>query len=279
MNVILGDNPFFDINHKTGGSDLGFQGDAMGAVIADFVKHGGTKIMLSDHLELHEEVFDVLKEYKNTDLSLVLLAPVPHTINALVAAGGYKALLNNVGVRSLITISIGLLCQLLKLTNACSFFYRLSIKNYVKNQLRPYKKRNLNVSHFGLHNVFADMLLASKNINVLNSFICAVEDLGLKPVILTQNMGSFLSLGGIRKCTMCGSVNPLGYMMSPGKQATEKSVKENPYNHLVWAMQVLAGGSVGLNGSLDYLNDLNVQNFVYATSKPDRITELFKLLK
>jgi hypothetical protein len=274
MKTILGDNPFFDINHKTGGTDLGFQKDTMKAVIEEYTNHGPCRLMLSDHLEFHDGIFEVLCQFRPEDLSLVLLAPVPHTINSLVATGGYKSLISNVGPLSLMLISFGLACQLGKITRLSTFFYRHGIQKYIRNQLKPYRNRNVNVTHFGLHNVFADMLLASKNRAVINSFIRAVEDLGLAPIILTQNMGSFLGLDGIRNCTICGSVNPVGYMMSPSKQETEVAICENKFGHKIWAMQVLAGGSAQVCDALSYLKGLKIKQFVYATSKTDRVKEV-----
>ena len=278
MKIILGDNPFFDINHNTGGSDLGFQYDIMDTVIAEYIKHKNPLVMLSDHLEFHDELFKILNKYKGEDLSLALLAPVPHTINALVASGGYRALFKNIGLKSAIIGAPGLICHLLNLTRLSSFFYKFSIKHYIKHQLKPYLSNNINVSHFGIHNVFADMLLASNNTSILNSFIGAVEDLGLSPIILTQNIGAFLELKGLHQCIICGSVNPLGYMMSPSKKVSENVIKSNKYNHTIWAMQILAGGSVKLNDSLKYLNNLNLNSIVYATSKKDRIDKIFNLL-
>ena len=279
MKIILGDNPFFDINHNTGGSDLGFQYDIMDTVVAEYIKHKNPLVMLSDHLEFHDELFKILNKYKGEDLSLALLAPVPHTINALVASGGYRALFKNIGLKSAIIGAPGLICHLLNLTRLSSFFYKFSIKHYIKRQLKPYLSNNINVSHFGIHNVFADMLLASNNTSILNSFIDAVEDLGLSPIILTQNIGAFLELKGLHQCIICGSVNPLGYMMSPSKKVSENAIKLNKYNHTIWAMQILAGGSIKLNDSLKYLNNLNLNSIVYATSKKNRIDKIFNLLR
>ena len=157
MKIILGDNPFFDINHKTGGSDLGFQSVVMSKVLGECIKYSPCRLMLSDHIEFHDEIFEVLSLFRREDLSLVLLTPVPHTINKIVATGGYKALIINAGFLSVISLLLGLLCELVRSTRLSAFCYRFGIRRYLWNQIKPYRRLNLNITHIGLHNVFVDI--------------------------------------------------------------------------------------------------------------------------
>ncbi len=279
MRVILGDNPFFDINHKTGGLDRGFQKEAMEQVVAEFVSSEHGTFLLSDHLDLREKILEVLSKFADETFSVALISPVPHTINAAVANRGYKALLPMTDFRSMIFLCLGLSSRVFGRISLARYFMKKAIKIFVRNQTQEYFTAGVTISHFGLHNVFTDMLLASRNLDVLNSFIEAVKELYMEPILLTQNTGPLVALKELGGCVICGSINPLGYMMSPGQKETERILTAGQAKHEIWAMQILAGGTSELKMSLDYLNSLGIKNLVYATSKKERVRELFSLIE
>lgn len=275
MNVILGDNPFFDINHKTGGTDRGFQQQVMEEVVAEFERQRGGVFLLSDHLDFRTPIIKMLAGLSGDNLSVALISPVPHTINAVVANGGYKALLRMINVTSVLFFGLALIAKLGRNSNLFRYFLEKAIIRFIKKQLQKYVNAGVAVSHFGMHNVFTDMLLASKNIEILNAFITAVRALKMAPVLLTQNTAPLLALDGLASCAICGSINPNGYMMSPSQNETELAVLTRSKQHEIWAMQILAGGSCDFNTSLEYLKKLKINSFVYATSKRRRIVEVF----
>ena len=279
MKVILGDNPFFDINHKTGGSDRGFQKESMENVISEFLLSRPCILMLSDHLEFRPQLLELFEKFQKDSFSLALISPLPHTVNDLVANGGYKALLKVLSAKTVFFLAVGLILKLLRFQLVSELFIKVAIKSFVKQQLRPYLKSNILVSHFGLHNVFTDMLLASRNLTILNSYIDALNELNITPILLTQNIASLIELDRLQDCVICGSVNPSGYMMPPGRYITEEVLTQRARSHEIWAMQILAGGTTNLQDSLNYIKRLNLNCIVYATSKPERINELFEVIE
>lgn len=275
MNVILGDNPFFDINHKTGGTDRGFQKQVMEDVVAEFKRQRGGVFLLSDHLDFRTPIIRILAGLTGDNLSVALISPVPHTINDAVANGGYKALLRMINVTSVLFFGLSLIAKFSRNSRLFRYFLEKAITRFIKKQLQKYVDSGVTVSHFGMHNVFTDMLLASKNVEILNAFITAVRALKMAPIVLTQNVAPLLALEGLASCVICGSINPNGYMMSPSQNETELAVLKRSNQHEIWAMQILAGGSCDFHTSLEYLRKLKIDSFVYATSKRKRIVELF----
>ena len=278
MRVILGDNPFFDINHKTGGCDRGFQQQIMKDVVTEFMIQRGGIFLLSDHLDFRAQIIEILAALRRDNFSLALISPVPHTINDAVANGGYKALIPMVNLMSVPFLGFALIAKLSNCPKIYRYFLSKSIKSFIRKQTQPYLRSGIAVSHFGMHNVFVDMLLASKNIDVLNAFVKAVRALKMTPILLTQNVAPLLALEDLEACVICGSINPNGYMMSPSQSATELAISMLPRKHEIWAMQVLAGGTSDLKTALEYLGSIKINSFVYATSKQSRVTELFKAI-
>ena len=90
MDYILGDNPFFGVNHRIGSKALENKDERFERavkVIMASLNNGFSGFMLSSHSdgrELIEQVSNCIIE-TNLKLNLALVIPYPHTINDLIA--------------------------------------------------------------------------------------------------------------------------------------------------------------------------------------------------
>lgn len=271
---ILGDNPFFDINHSSGGADKGFRPDLFADCIHAYAENGGDILMLSAHEEHLPDIISTLKQYKK--LKTALVYPLPHTVNDRVASEGYIGLFKLINLKAIFFAIITVLLKPLVKDKIRKILYRNMIYHFYKNALNNLGFEKSKVSHICLHNIWTDLLLASGDYTILHAFEEAIKKLDLDAVILTQNCTNLVKnyVPALDTTISCGSINKLEYMMNDSFQ--KLSQLPNYTAHRIWAMQILAGGNIPLPEALLHLEN-NVDRFIYASSKPERIAELAKV--
>ena len=136
--------------------------------------------------------------------------------------------------------------------------------------------RDLNVKVLFLQNVITDLVLGY-NIKEVFEHYCEYirKKYHILPGIITLNMPylkSKLEEWGIDEVVICSSINATGFNMHPSKEEYEKVIAANdPTKYHLMAMNVLASGSITVQQSFDYINELNLQSVVFGASSKGHI--------
>ena len=136
--------------------------------------------------------------------------------------------------------------------------------------------RDLNVKVLFLQNVITDLVLGY-NIKEVFEHYCEYirKKYHILPGIITLNMPylkSKLEEWGIDEVVICSSINATGFNMHPSKEEYEKVIAANdPTKYQLMAMNVLASGSITVQQSFDYINELNLQSVVFGASSKGHI--------
>ena len=93
MRIILGDNPFFGINHASSNKDK-VSGKKMRDVFIAAAECELRVIMMSRHEDHFDVVLHALQQARSDgkELDVALVAPLPHRYNDIVASKGYLGL-------------------------------------------------------------------------------------------------------------------------------------------------------------------------------------------
>ena len=283
MDYILGDNPFFGVNHRVGSKTLENKDerfDRATKVIITSLNNGFSGFMLSAHSDGRELIEKVSNRIINTKLklNLALVVPYPHTINDLLAEHGYfksMAKLRN-------TSGPGLIFDFSRLLFMGKSALRKSfISSYLAAEIKNFENKSVVVDAICLHNVVTDLFLGLRRTDLLKEFIECCQLLEVKPVLISQNPVAAISFNAEINHTICFTYNSLGYMVNPGLEAVKKSIIANQDNihKKLWAMQILASGNLS---SEQALKDPLINHFdgiLYATTKSKRITNFVSEFK
>lgn len=283
MQVILGDNPFFNVNHRAGvanadsdSSDAEFTLRVALPVLDRATSHSVSSFMLSDY-ELAPVMMSKFEEnFPNRHLDLALVVPYPHAINTMVSEHGYlKAAYKLFGFDIVRFVLRALVAPIFGLRG---LFAQVS-KSFLTSRIKDYDSVNVKVRWICLHNIMVDLLIAHGRVDALLAFIDSVRALDREAVLLTQNIPALTELIGDRDCVICGSYNILGFMTNPSRDDVVTTISKDRENLSFWAMQLLASGAVSPE---EALNDEALAHFdavLYATTKPDRLTDFLAQLE
>lgn len=283
MEIILGDNPFFGVNHRAGSKPLESEEtrfEQAAQVIRCAVEHDIATLMLSTHPGydrlLAQADSAVGKAGKTLKIALVL--PYPHSLNSLVAERGYAGLLSAIGLPGIVSSGIDLVRSLFpgRKTSLVPAF-----RSLIRAELSRGGFANIQIAYACLHNIVTDILLAVGRVDVLQGFIIAAHQLGMWPVLISQNPVRLLSKDLGRNYTACFSFNPIGYMVNPSLGDTEQFLLKNRQQlpEGLWAMQILASGACSLEALLKLESLRTFDALLYATSRPDRIAPFAAAVK
>lgn len=278
MKVILGDNPFFAVNHRTGGNSQAAQSALMdGAVnvITAAVENSVQTLMISDHETAPALLRQFTKQKPDCCLGIALVVPYPHTINNQVSSQGYLGVVKEMAVGNLWGLTLNLLiAPFLGLRP----LFRSIVRNYIRLQIPRYRIPGIEIQYVCLHNIVVDLLLAHKRADILQAFNRAVRDLGFQPVLITQNIPNLVKAIGDEDCTICGSYNLNGFMTNPSRNEVLQALSAKFDRTKFWAMQILASGAIIPQ---DALLDEDLKKFdaiLYATSQSERVKEFSSLV-
>lgn len=275
MKVIIGDNPFFGVNHKFGSKPLeeeNFRFKQALDVLVESSRSNCNSLMITNHPSI-SKFLDLMDSNDLVNLELAFVAPYPHKYNDLVAKKGYLGLAKYLLNGNLKYIFLNAY-KMLNFNKAQEHIVRL----ICNSELESLGKHRAKVRYVCMHNILVDMYVASGNFIALEAFISHVKSLGLEPVLITQN---FITLNKVMRSnkgyTVCFSYNSAGYMVNPSIELVDKFLENNTDSLPdLWAMQIMASGVVDLDDALDKISENNYfSGVLYATTKTERIIELF----
>ena len=283
MEIILGDNPFFGVNHRAGSKPLESEDVRFGqaaTVIQRAVEEGIDKIMLSAHPGYERLLGKAGAAIATTGktLKVALVVPYPHSLNSLVAERGYAGLLQVVGPLGMLSSAVDLLRSLFPGRDEA---LNPAFRSLIRMELDRIGVSNVRVVHACLHNVVTDILLAAGRVDVLRGFVNACHLMELSPVLISQNPVRLLSSQVGKNYTACFSFNPLGYMVNPSLAETEQYLRQDRSSlpKGLWAMQIMASGACALDSLLNFDSLRIFDALLYATSRPERIAPFAAAVK
>lgn len=284
--IVFGDNQFFGINHMSQDkaqaqaerfADL----DNIFAVYQDAFDAGVPAVMLNSN-DRAGAICDRFRARKSEypELAWYPSIPYPHKYANLVAEKGMVGAMQSVLFSDGSVSALGKIAQGAMATMSLDVF-RL-MKMLVDQEMAIFK--GLNVRVVFLQNIVVDLMLG---FDVPDPFVEYSKHIrkkyGALPGFITQNMPYLrqkLKEWGIAEAVICASINKIGYLMSPGREAYEAVLAENdPREYQIMAMSTLASGAVPAPEAYAYINNLNVQSVVFGASSRGNIDQTVALIR
>jgi hypothetical protein len=282
--IILGDNQFFGINHMS--EDKAQAQSERFKDISEIIEVIDTAYDCGIHafmFNTHERVSPICDHFRNnpsryTDLRLYPSMPYAHKYaNAVNEKGIINALNDFLFVdksagQALSTIIRGGL-------GVVSRDMLEIMRLLVDAEMHMF--RGLNVKAVFLQNIVSDMLLGLGSRQIFIEFSKYVRSkYGVDAAFNTMNMPlmvEFLLDCGIENPIVCSSFNKIGYLMSPSKEAYEKTLRERTFRGM--AMSILASGAINPEAAVKYVTSFGkINSVVFGASSRSNIMVTKNLL-
>lgn len=277
--VILGDNQFFGINHRSqekaeemlkrfGNIDNIFE-------VYDNAFDCGVKAVMLNSNDKAMAICDRFRANKSKYGDIAWYPSIPYAYK-------YANMVNELGIFPAIN-------EVLFKGNTTSGVFSMIGKGasfvFTKDAMKmmemlidvEYKMfRDLNVKVFFLQNIVTDLILGYDIKEVFEHFCDYIrKKYKVTPGFVTLNMPYLKSKfeeWGIEDVVICSSINAAGFNMHPSKEEYERVIAANdPSKYQLMAMNVLASGSITVQQSFDYINSLNIQSVVFGASSKGHI--------
>jgi hypothetical protein len=280
MELILGDNPFFGINHRSqakaskyleGKGDFGSASD----VVECAYELGVRRMMVSNHADLPTFLNKISENFDGAlaQLKLALVVPYAQKFNQIVGSTGVLGLVTGLPYGK---ASIGAF----ELLTSSLFREEINLEKIIEllldAELSSVSDYTNSIDMLCLHNIVTDLCIGLNKIELIRQFCDICRTMGKRPVIVTQNpvlLDSILPDDAI----LCFSYNKIGFMVNPSVAA----VRENlAFGRDYWAMSILASGAVSLEDALEDEFLVKFSGIIYATGSKDRAADSIpKILK
>lgn len=276
MNLILGHNQFIGLSHTSYADSR--KKDARFAKVENIYSvvekaaDIGFKKML---IEPHPRLIQFVQEYnrrRTFDMSFYLQVPNVETYVRKMSEGGISGIISEFRSR------LGTLRASAALIKSGAAYLRrdcLSLMLYgLRLEVAPFK--DLDLESVLLHNVPTDLLLSISATELLQEFQnFIVDEWKVSPGFVTLNLPMLESrYQNLNSNTyVMTPINLLGYDMNPDKQTVENDLAVSKAK--IIAMNVLAGGSIGLDKAADYLKSLrNIEHVCIGASSQCHLEEI-----
>lgn len=284
--VVFGDNQFFGINHMSldkaqAQAERFAELDAIFEVY-DYAFDAGVRAVMLNSNARAGEICDRFRANKSKygQIAWYPSIPYPHKYANLVAEKGM------VGALQSVLMSEGSMSALGKIASGGLAVMSMDavrmMKMLVDQEMTAFK--GLDVRVIFLQNIVVDLMLG---FGVAEPFIEYCNHIrkkyGVYPGFITQNLPLLrqrLIEWGIRDVVICASINKIGYVMSPSREAYEQVLAENDgSDYAVMAMATLASGAIPAPEAYEYINNLNLQSVVFGASSRGNIEQTVKLIR
>ena len=285
--VILGDNQFFGINHRSqekaeemlkrfGNVDNIFE-------VYDNAFDCGVKAVMLNSNDKAVAICDRFRANKSKYGDIAWYPSMPYAYK-------YANMVNELGIFPAINETIfkgntakGVLGMISKgVTMAVTKDAMKMMEMLIDVEYKMF--RDLNVRVFFLQNIITDLILGYDIKEVFEHFCDYIrKKYKVTPGFVTLNMPylkSKLEEWGIEDVVICSSINAAGFNMHPSKEEYDKVIAANdPTKYQLMAMNVLASGSITVQQSFDYINSLNIQSVVFGASSKGHIQSTVEAIK
>ncbi len=282
--IILGHNQFFGINHMSSERGIAREQyfgniDNVMSLIKYAHAQGAGGMMLSTH-ERSKEIAASLRKDSHLAKNLNLYILLPYMAKYIRKAN-----------------ERGLVNMIFETLESAGWVERLSlgfkggigmlqqdpfamIKAMIDIELLPF--RGLNVKAVFLHNSLTDLAVGlglSSVLEFFNEYISQKHH--ASPAFCTLTSGltmPYFHNHGIKNPMIMAPFNPVGFQMSPSKEACEEALRCSPAR--VVAMSVLAAGHVKPKTASSYLATLpQIKSVIVGASSISHIDEIFEALQ
>ncbi len=274
--LILGDNPFFGINHRSGEkaneySSIKSDFRVAANVIEEASRNGINRLMVTTHAELAELLEVSRLQLDSLDLQkprLSLGLPYAHKLNSVVADKGLLGLFTLINPYKLILAGIK---DFLSLVFRQRKFPKYIFSEFIFSELKSVS--GFDVEYVCFQNLMTDMILGLGRTNVFNDIADSLGATGAKPVFITMNpieLDKLLPKG----VPICFHYNINGFMVQPSLSEVQEFIETT--KRPLWAMGIMASGAIEPDKvwSDPYLKKFD--KILYSTSKPERIRSLLE---
>lgn len=284
--VVFGDNQFFGINHMSQAkaqeqAERFAKLDHIMAVYDCAIDAGIEAIMLNSN----DRARDICDRFRADPARYGHLRwypsiPYPHKYASLVSEKGMVGALNE------ILFARGAKSALGKMVRGGMAAVTLDavklMKMLVDQEMEIF--HDLDVRVIFLQNVVVDLMLGY---DVAEPFVAYCEHIrkryGAYPGLITQNMPMLRAklIGwGIEDVVICSSINRIGYLMYPSREAYDETFAINDgEKYPLMAMSTLASGAVPPAAAYEYINARNIQSVVFGASSPGNIRQTVSLIQ
>lgn len=272
--IVLGDNPFFGINHRSGSkaaeySKMKSDFSKAASVITKANRLGIDRLMVSTHAELTDLLNLAAKHMTSENIAkpkLSLVVPYAHKLNSVVADKGVLGLFSLIKPSKLLSAG----CR-----DFLSFVFKQ--RKFPKHIFAEFISSELSlvddydVEYVCFQNVVTDMILGLDKSNIFDDIVESLNKTGISPLFITMNpiaLDKLLPKG----VPICFHYNVNGFMVQPSLNAVQQFISST--DRPIWAMGVMASGAIDSDSVWKdpYLDKFD--KILYATSKPERLDEL-----
>jgi hypothetical protein len=282
--LILGDNPFFGINHmseeKAQLQSERFSDTASILKVIDaaydrgirgfmFTTHDRVK-PLCDHFRAHPDRY--------RDMNLYPALPYAHKYATAVAEKGILG-----AVKDALSSGQGMGRTMSNILRSGVGFATQdmipAMKLLVDMELSMF--RGLNVKVVFLQNVVTDLLLGLKLGAAFTNFSDHIrQNHYAEAGFITMNLpalSDYLLQIGMSKPIICASVNKIGHLMNPDRESYERAIESRRFRPV--AMSLLASGAISPKEAVDYALGLKpIESIVFGASSTSHIEEMQRLV-
>ncbi|RZF79178.1 hypothetical protein EXT46_14900 [Pseudoalteromonas sp. CO325X] len=277
--LILGDNQFFGVNHKSESKSqqqletFKSPEDIFNTLrIANDV--GVKSFMFTTHDKL-EPVFDLIKKNKNEfrDFKLIPCMPYAHKYADAMATEGVVGSVKKYMPRNIFKVGYR------SLVSALTKDPVPIMKLLVDTEMRM--MRGFDIEHVFLQNIVTDLVIGLGMQDVLVEFAeYAKRQYGAKAGFITLNQPlteQKLIESGISKPLLCSSINKIGFRMNPSQPQVETCLTKKRSDNI--AMSIFASGAINPTEAIEYIKNLEgVQSVLFGASSRRSIQSTYELM-
>ena len=285
--IIFGDNQFFGINHMSQDkaqqlSEQFFKLESIFNVYDNAIECGINSIMLNSNqraVEICNYFRKNVAKYGN--LHWYPSIPYPHKYANIVAEKGIFPAINEVLFTN--NTAAGVLGMIAKGSSAVVTKDAIKIMQMLIDvEMKMF--RELDIKVIFLQNEITD-LMQGFDVKLIFEEYCNYIKTKYKvlPGLITVNLPyciKKLKEWKISDLVICGSINKIGFTMSPSIEAYEQAIQNNdPSVYQIMAMSTLASGAIPPKEAYDYIKTQNIQSVVFGASSKKHIEETVMYLK
>lgn len=284
--VIIGDNQFFGINHRSQekAAEMLQRFSKLDNIfqVYDNAFDCGIKAVMLNSNQRAVEICDRFRQEKSKYGDIAWYPSMPY-------AHKYADMVNEIGILPAISETIlkgnsasGVLGMIAKGGTALLGKDAMKMMEMLIDiEFKMFK--GLNVKVLFLQNIVTDLILGFGVKEVFEHFCEYVrKKYNVLPGFVTLNMPMLktkLEQWGIEELVICTSINKAGFNMFPTKELYESVIAQNDSGkYQIMAMNPLASGSISAKESFDYVNGLNVQSVVFGASSKEHLESSMKLI-
>ncbi len=268
--LILGDNQFFGINlmSQDKAQQLAERFNDISKIFEAYriAQSLGISAFMLNSNEKANEICDYFRNHRSDFPNLVLYPsiPYPHKYANLVAengiVGAIKTVLASQSTRDIVGLAgKGMALLSGDVTRTLMMLIDIEMKIY----------RGLDFKAIYLQNIVTDLLLGLEFREIFIEYCTYIErKFHAVPGFLTMNvprLASYLESCGVTNAVICGSVNKLGYLMSPDVAAYE-SYFRSAHNYPFSAMSIFASGAIPPAEAMQYVASQGIRSIVFGAS-------------